>query len=44
MLKNKYNIDNNETIIYKYKKPKYNITAQDFFEYCESSNKIQLEE
>lgn len=42
MLKNKYNIDNNETIIYEYSKPNYNITALDFFNHCESGTKIEL--
>ena len=42
MIKNKYNIDNNETIIYEYKKPNYNINAQDFFTHCETGIKIEL--
>lgn len=43
MIKNKYNISNNDTIIYEYKKPNYNIKAQEFFKHCESGNKVKLE-
>ena len=42
MLKNKYNIVNDETIIYEYKKPNYNINAAAFFKHCESGNKVNL--
>lgn len=42
MLKNKYNIDNDDTIIYEYKKPKYNINAQEFFRHCESGIKVKI--
>lgn len=44
MLKNKYNIVNEETVIYRYKKPSYKISAQEFFKHCESGIKILLEE
>ena len=42
MIKNKYNIINKDTFIYEYKKPNYNIKAQDFFKHCESGYKVEL--
>lgn len=40
MIKSKYNISNDYTVIYEYIKPSYNITAQTFCKHCESGNKI----
>ena len=41
MIKKKYNIHNDYTTIYEYTKPKYNITANEFFKHCESGNKVE---
>lgn len=43
MLKNKYNIDNDNTYIYKYEKPKYGITCNEFYKHCESGTEIILD-
>lgn len=42
MLTNQYNINNNETVIYQYQKPSYNIPALSFFEHCELGQKVEI--
>jgi len=42
MIKSKYNINNNETIIYEYKKPNYNISSIEFFKHCEKGIKESI--
>lgn len=42
MLKNKYNIENDNTYIFKYDKPKYGITCNEFYKHCESGIEIEI--
>jgi len=42
MLKNKYNIENDNTYIYKYDKPKYGISCNEFYKHCESGIEVEI--
>ena len=42
MIKKDYSIKNNDTIIYKYNKPKYDINGSDFFNHCENGEKVNI--